>query len=84
MPGQENVERVDALNKKLRADLDALQRKHTSATDALSQKKAMIERNNEIERQRVVQVTRTCVTLRTQKQICDLKDTQKRQSFALL
>jgi hypothetical protein len=58
---QETVDKGETLTKKLRADLDALQRKHASATEAMSQKKATIERNNEVERQLVLQVfSNTC------------------------
>ena len=53
---QETVDKGETLNKKLRADLDALQRKHASATEAMAQKKAIIERNNEVERQLALQV----------------------------
>ena len=53
---QETSEKADARYKNLRSDLATLQRKHTSSTEALAQKKAQIERSIEIERQHNVQV----------------------------
>ena len=68
---QQSLDRAEPLCTKLRGDLDALQRKHTSALETLAQKKAQIECSQDVERQLNLQVEKGATEIKRLKVLND-------------